>query len=1341
MRPGDVVAGRFVLEVKSGTGGMGDVYRARDLEDGRRVAVKLLRDTSSADAVRFQREARLLAQLEHPRIVRHVAHGSLPSGALYLAMEWLEGEDLSRRLARGRLGVDESVDVVRSVAEALGAAHACGVVHRDLKPSNVFLVGDGLPRDVRLLDFGVAWAGAGTRVTQSGVVVGTPAYMAPEQARSGDVVDARADVFALGCLLFECLTGEPAFGGDHLMSILAKILFAEPPRLRDARSDVPEALAALCSRMLSKRPEARPRDGHEAAEALLSVPRVGDVGGEEGAPVAPRPAASATGTAPTLPAPASAPPPMRTRTVDAGTPGSGTPASGRALTATERRSVAVLLIGAVDAAAFATFATEAATLPSKLVEEASAWGARIESLPGGAAVLTMAGHGAATDLAGQAARVALALRRQTPDRPMALSLGWSASTGPMPLLRDAIDRAARLISAPGPAGAGDARPIAIDEGLVGLFDARFDVREHEEGFFLVGERASAAGGRTLLGKPTSCVGRDGELRMLEAALEACAEEPAARAVLVTAPPGVGKSRLGQELLRRVSERAPRASIWMGRGDPLRARSPFGLLAEALKGACGLLEGEPLASRQEKLLAQVARRVPEGDRRRVAEFVGELVGAPFPDDESPPLRAARRDAQIMSEQMQRAFVALVRAACAEGPVVVVLEDLHWGDLATTRLLDAALRELADEPLFVLALARPEVMDLFPRLWAERGVYELRLKELGKKACERLARQALGEGAGKGTIARIVALADGNAFYLEELIRAAAEGREHALPGTVVAMVQSRLDALDAEARRLLRAASVFGETCWASGVAALVGGPAGEGLAALADRELLVRRPESRFPGEEEFGFRHALLREGAYAMLTDEDLALGHRLAGRWLEDRGEGDPLLLAEHFDKGGEHARAAPYWLRAAEVAHRGSDFEAAVARIGKGLSGEVPAQVEHALLGMQCELALWHLHRTGMTALERAVERLMREAVPGSLPWMQGVSATVLRSTMLGMEDRLEATLSTLVGVEPADDAITSGSFALLAGLYSSLHVGNVAMRGRLAARVRALLERHGEREPWAATLLNTALMFEHLLGLEEPWSALDCIRAALDSAHRVDHARGAGSTTILLGMVLWTLGAAARAEEVLRGVPGPDEVYGAWASIRPFVLAHIAMERGDLGEARGRAEALIASGSARRHSPHEGRGRWLLAEVLCRAGEIEGAERELEAALGLLSGVNRIDRPGVLASRAELLLRQGRAAEALATAEETLARLEAMGGACGFFQGARIRLVHVECLAAAGRRDAAAAALAAARDRLLRIAGTIPDPDARQRFLGDVPENRRTLALAQEWLGAAALQPS
>jgi len=166
--PHHVLAERFVLGERAEVGGMSEIYRAWDLARGQDVAVKLLRDRHASDEVRsrqqarFQREVRLIEELDHPRIVRYVAHGVLPSGAPYLVLEWLDGEDLSHTLARGRLGVDESLQIARGVAEALAAAHARGVVHRDLKPSNVFLE-QASPRQVKLLDFGIAWLSAEAR--------------------------------------------------------------------------------------------------------------------------------------------------------------------------------------------------------------------------------------------------------------------------------------------------------------------------------------------------------------------------------------------------------------------------------------------------------------------------------------------------------------------------------------------------------------------------------------------------------------------------------------------------------------------------------------------------------------------------------------------------------------------------------------------------------------------------------------------------------------------------------------------------------------------------------------------------------------------------------------------------------------------------------------------------------------------------------------------------------------------------------------------------------------------------------------------------------------------------
>src|SRR5260221_6975606 len=202
MKVGDVVAGRFELEQLIGSGGMGDVHRALDRTSGGRVALKSLR-AQGGDAERFLREAQILAELSHPAIVRHVAHGESDEGALYLAMEWLEGEDLARRLARAPLTVSESLALITRATEALASVHVRGVVHRDLKPSNFFLPG-GAVDDVKILDFGIARISADVR-TRTGSPLGTPGYMAPEQARGEKDIDSRADVFALGCVLFECV--------------------------------------------------------------------------------------------------------------------------------------------------------------------------------------------------------------------------------------------------------------------------------------------------------------------------------------------------------------------------------------------------------------------------------------------------------------------------------------------------------------------------------------------------------------------------------------------------------------------------------------------------------------------------------------------------------------------------------------------------------------------------------------------------------------------------------------------------------------------------------------------------------------------------------------------------------------------------------------------------------------------------------------------------------------------------------------------------------------------------------------------------------------------------------
>jgi eukaryotic-like serine/threonine-protein kinase len=271
---GQTVAGRFVIERRAGGGGMGTVYRALDLSTGKAAAVKVIATQSRSVAQRFRREAVVLAELRHPRIVRYLSHGLTVDGLPFLAMDWLEGEDLSVRLARSGFDARESLSLVRRASEGLAVAHAQGVVHRDVKPSNLFLV-DCDPTQIQVIDFGVAHVDQGTGAfTRPGTVIGTAGYMAPEQVTGATDVDARADVYSLGCVLFECLTGRPPWVGGF-GALLVQVLREEPPRPSTLRPDLSEEADLLLARLLAKDRERRPRDaGHllgvlDAAGALV----------------------------------------------------------------------------------------------------------------------------------------------------------------------------------------------------------------------------------------------------------------------------------------------------------------------------------------------------------------------------------------------------------------------------------------------------------------------------------------------------------------------------------------------------------------------------------------------------------------------------------------------------------------------------------------------------------------------------------------------------------------------------------------------------------------------------------------------------------------------------------------------------------------------------------------------------------------------------------------------------------------------------------------------------------------------------------------------------------------
>ncbi len=378
---------------------MGSVYRARDLVTGQIVALKVLNFDRPFDLVRFGREATLLAKVRHPNVVDYVAHGEF-EGVHYLVQEWVEGTTVAEKLRDAGITAAEAITVAIGLAGALEATHAHGILHRDIKPANIILSEDRVDR-VKLVDFGIARLASDAGVlTRTGRLVGTPSYMAPEQARGSIELEAAADIWAFGCVLYEMLSGRIAFDGQSPAAVRAKVILDEPPWLEGLCSEAPPDLIELVSAMLAKDPAKRPASGPELVQRLRALPPIPDgprrrVGGPEMATLAM---------------------PLR----PARRPEGDTGAAG-----------CFVLVAPVEA-------EESPSSDDNIAKVAERHQMNVHTFDDGSTLLVAKGAG--KEAAVQAARAALALREEVPDGAVSV-FGRSSDDS----LTDAIDRGSMLL--------------------------------------------------------------------------------------------------------------------------------------------------------------------------------------------------------------------------------------------------------------------------------------------------------------------------------------------------------------------------------------------------------------------------------------------------------------------------------------------------------------------------------------------------------------------------------------------------------------------------------------------------------------------------------------------------------------------------------------------------------------------------------------------------------------------------------------------------------------------------------------------------------------------------------
>lgn len=1263
------------------------MHRARDPLTGRDVALKRLRiDRDDAIArARFEREARILSELDHPNVVAYVDHGTDDEGRLYLATEWLAGETVEAAIERERPGDWSALRMLQEAAMGLAALHSVGVIHRDVKPANLFLAASPEGAVVKVIDLGIAVGEGDLALTRAGTVVGSPFYIAPEQLR-GDEPSPASDLYALAVVFFELLTGFRPFQGVDTRTVLQRIVRDAPPRLREMRPDLPAALEALLDRALSKDPARRPVGVVEFVEEVSAVLEL----------VTTRP--------------------------------DGVPEA-TLLGRSEQRVRVVVLVRAAHDGARGHLDDAAARLSER--------GASIDR-DGEHGIRGVFGdHRLRGDEAVRAARAAVEVRGR--------GLRVVVVTGLTRRLGDALDGPALSRGAALLASTGEGE-LVVDSPTAVALGGRFDTEALREGHRIGRdlERMDSVAPRPLLYDEGTLPGRDAPLALTLSWVRDAWSRRRPMVLLVQGEPGIGKSTFARAVIARLlGDRAldiepGAAPLLTLRGDLLASHTPLGAVGRALRERAGIQEGATPEAQRARLEHLVDGALDETS----LGFLADIARVPLRSEGSV-LRAARRDPDLFRDGLLRSLLGLIRATNASSPALLLLEDAQWIDGSTLEVVASILDALPEAALVVVALTRPEPEALarLGRVWKSLPRTDLVLSPLAPSVVQALTTRGLGPLDDPRLRADLAARCGGNPLFLEELLgivrddaaRHPGQGPRVELPTAALSAVQLRLDGLDPEARRIVRAASVFGSLFWRDGLASLVGvspeTALDRPLRVLCSQGFVGPRPSSRIAGTIEYAFRHDLVRDAAYATLVDDDRRALHARVAAWFAARERTDPALIARHHDLAGQPELARAWWLRAARAALRDQAFHAALEHATRALAGSPPPDERRETLCVRADASF--ALADSATALDDA---RAAESIPGASA-AQRLRVALCVANGQTLQGRIHAGLAVLQVACSRAAAIPRGSgddeVPPALWLSATLRQAHLMTQRGIASEALELAHsamsdpRTPSADRDAARSLADAVVGSALLGLQRLEEARDACEQALDRSQRDGDLPRMFQAAIAEGRVLTRLGDHARAVQRLERARDDARRLGM-ALYETVALQHLGVALARRGDG---AEALRVEAQALSLATRHGLSR-IAARSRVYAAWIEGFDPrrpDAEASLRWLAmsaDVGRGDAPLrclLRASHARLLLLHRDGDGALALAREAVALLDA--GVTLEDGDVFARWVYADVLAKLGRRGEADDAYVRAWSRVNAMLSHIGDDDRRIRCRDGALEHR------------------